>query len=85
MQQSRVEALLRCRGHVVSISNISKGMVVPGNGQVEFITQAIVFKPFKGEAEVVDGIRTHRHTRAYIPTYPFVLAPSLIRPSVLAR
>ena len=85
MQQSRVEVLLRCRGYVVSISNISKGMVVPGNGQVEFITQAIVFKPFKGEAEVVDGIRTHRHTRAYIPTYPFVLAPSLIRPSVLAR
>ena len=62
MQQSRVEVLLRCRGYVVSISNISKGMVVPGNGQVEFITQAIVFKPFKGEAEVTDGI-VHNVTR----------------------
>ena len=41
---------------IVSISNIGKGMVVPGNGQAEFVTQyrAIVFKPFKGK--VVDGI-----------------------------
>ena len=47
---------------VVSISDIGKGMVVPGNGQAEFITRyrAIVFKPFKGE--VVDGV-VHNVTR----------------------
>ncbi|KAI9430845.1 RNA polymerase Rpb7, partial [Lactarius indigo] len=41
---------------VVSISDIGKGMVIPGNGQAEFIThyRAIVFKPFKGK--VVNGI-----------------------------
>ena len=51
---------------VVSISDIGKGMVVPGNGQAEFITRyrAIVFKPFKGE--VVDGI-VHNVTRVRIP------------------
>jgi DNA-directed RNA polymerase II subunit RPB7 len=47
---------------VVSISDIGKGMVVPGNGQAEFVTRyrAIVFKPFKGE--VVDGV-VHNVTR----------------------
>ena len=51
---------------VVSISDIGKGMVVPGNGQAEFITRyrAIVFKPFKGE--VVDGV-VHNVTRVRIP------------------
>jgi DNA-directed RNA polymerase II subunit RPB7 len=36
---------------VASISDIGKGMVVPGNGQAELITRyrgAIMFKPFKG-------------------------------------
>ena len=52
---------------VVSISDIGKGMVVPGNGQAEFITRyrAIVFKPFKGE--VVDGV-VHNVTRVRTPS-----------------
>ncbi|KAI9439699.1 RNA polymerase Rpb7, partial [Lactarius indigo] len=47
---------------IVSISDIGKGMVIPGNGQAGFITRyrAIVFKPFKGE--VVDGV-VHDITR----------------------
>ena len=51
---------------VVSISDIGKGMVVPGNGQAEFVTRyrAIVFKPFKGE--VVDGV-VHNVTRVRSP------------------
>ncbi|KAH9939066.1 RNA polymerase Rpb7 [Epithele typhae] len=41
---------------VVSILDIGKGLVMPGNGQAEFVTRyrAIVFKPFKGQ--VVDGV-----------------------------
>ncbi len=41
---------------VVSILDIGKGLVMPGNGQAEFVTRyrAIVFKPFKGQ--VMDGV-----------------------------
>lgn len=43
---------------VLSLSNISKGKVLPGSGLAEFKVnyQAIVFKPYKGE--VLDAIVT---------------------------
>ncbi|KAI9320664.1 hypothetical protein BX666DRAFT_1875280 [Dichotomocladium elegans] len=43
---------------VVSLSNISKGKILPGTGLAEFKVnyQAIVFKPYKGE--VLDAVVT---------------------------
>lgn len=46
-------------GYIISVLNVidvGKGIVLPGNGQAEFVARyrAIVFKPFKGE--VLDGV-----------------------------
>ena len=58
---------------VVSISDVGEGMVIPGNGQAEFITRyrAIVFKSFKGE--VVDGVvcNVTRVRAPLLPPYAF--------------
>lgn len=41
---------------VLTVTDVGAGIVLPGNGQAEFIARyrAIVFKPFKGE--VLEGI-----------------------------
>jgi DNA-directed RNA polymerase II subunit RPB7 len=43
---------------VLEIVDVGNGIVLPGNGQAEFIItyKAVVFKPFKGE--VLDGVVT---------------------------
>jgi DNA-directed RNA polymerase II subunit RPB7 len=41
---------------VLTVTDVGAGIVLPGNGQAEFIARyrAIVFKPFKGE--VLEGV-----------------------------
>ncbi|KAI9431264.1 hypothetical protein H4582DRAFT_1822651, partial [Lactarius indigo] len=70
---------------VVSISDICKGMVVPGNCQAEFISRyrAIVFELFKGEvADDVIHIVTRMDIFAEVGPLNCLVSQRLLRPDL---